>query len=635
MGRYDPDDFEQQQQPPPENEVSPEADLGRQVFGALGVELGDDDRDGRPGDDDMPPDFGWGPEPGETETWAGVERRRLLSDWVRKGDPRGLSEDGRWDPERGHLLEFHEGEGGEESGFGGGRGPQNFDGLFDMDSMHDPEMRHALNYGVGPLGTARGRYGRSNPGYGPQPGHPTLPPQPAMPLGGPALPREAVRELGRRFRAAEARAISIEKRASGGVAALMPSVSAQRWASDSARIARVFDPHTRVNDVDRAMQFFGSHPDAVKALRKVVTHSSRNARRQLGDHARDVLERVELYQTRPSGAASSKKPTIAYGHDDEDEALGSPLASRRRVGRRMRRGQFERPGRQGPRAVRVLEVPVFSRAAWSVSRPDSASGSSDDAEDDPPEVGGKGLAYYVSGNERFLAARMGMSSKRQRDRAELDAISFFKRRFGLDFSTQSGGAKRDPKTGIIRHASLPAVLEPYTVSAELDSRVRVAEGHLASGNDPEPDPLGNGVRRYAKDGDADRTSVSEAGWMVRPTAKEGVQLGVKARGQQSKLVLPHGGTLSTGFWILERPDAPPALMRFQSAGPPQVSKSAIGEKNTPDRGVRHEITSRWDVYDMAHDAGARPGKGALGFLWWWWWCAANVTTQVPAEPSAW
>lgn len=285
--------------------MRPEEDLGRQVFGALGVEVEGGRGAGGGGDEDqLPPDFGWGPEPrGPTETWAGVERRRLLSDWVRKGDPRSLGPRD-WDPEEGYLLEFYkggEGDDGEdgdgiegETGFGGSRGAQNLDGLFDMDSMHEPEMRHALSYGSGPLGTAGGRYHDDfgdvkNPGYGPQPGpqhqnQPEPPDQIQDPLGWPHLPREAVRELARRFRAAEARAISIEKRASGGVAALMPSASAHRWSSNATRIARVFDPGMRINDADRAMQFYTSHPDALDALRKLVTVSSQTGRRQFGTH---------------------------------------------------------------------------------------------------------------------------------------------------------------------------------------------------------------------------------------------------------------------------------------------------------------------------------------------------------------
>jgi hypothetical protein len=89
--------------------------------------------------------------------------------------------------------------------------------------------------------------------------------------------------------------------------------------------------------------------------------------------------------------------------------------------------------------------------------------------------------------------------------------------------------------------------------------------------------------------------------MVRNKSKGPVAF---AATQTSTLSLPRGGMLATGFWVLERPEAPPVLLRFQSARVPTVTARKL-----PGGGIRHEIRSRWDLYDMAQDSGMRPTRG--------------------------
>ena len=97
----------------------------------------------------------------------------------------------------------------------------------------------------------------------------------------------------------------------------------------------------------------------------------------------------------------------------------------------------------------------------------------------------------------------------------------------------------------------------------------------------------------------DDASVMEVGWMVRPTAEAGLEL---PKRQASRL--PRGGVLNTGFWMIHRPNAAPALLRFQSSKVPEVSfEKAKGG------GFRHISTNFYTVTDMAHDAAARPYKG--------------------------
>lgn len=561
-----------------EPEERPESELGREMLGLLGFET-EGGPEVREDDFFAAPDDEW-------ERQSGHEKRRGLSDWVKKHDPRARDED-VYDPDEGHLIDLGEEDDEDGSGaFNPGRMSQNLDGPFDMDDINQDEMRRAMEL------QAQSRLGGA--------------------IREPALPPKAVRKLVRRFRAAQARAIDGEARAAKGLmganrSLLTPSVSAKRWASDRARIARVFDPHTRVNDMERALGFFATHSDDLQLLKRTAQEAGLAARAQFGDYAGDIVRRVGQQLQRQNKAKSSTKGRKIKRKPTAE--LGAAVASRRQVGRSMRRMPPAPAAGRSKGGYSALDVPVFSRASWTIGHASGGSSGEDDEEDEEAALSGAAVAkspdYHLLGNARFLAARLGLKSASSQRSAERDAIRFFKRRFGLDFTPESG-AKRNASTGVIAHASLPAAMKPYTVSGELDSRVTVAEGHLASANDPCPDPVGNGVRLYAKDGDAGRTSVAEAGWLVHPTTREGLKI---QRDNGTQLLLPRGSILATGFWILHRPAAPPALLRFQSSGPPQVIGQKLKDKASKDHGVSHETTSRWDVYDMAHDAGTRPGKG--------------------------
>ena len=256
---------------------------------------------------------------------------------------------------------------------------------------------------------------------------------------------------------------------------------------------------------------------------------------------------------------------------------------------------------------------MFSRAQWSIQTKE------------PPDdeltlnvnnsIPSSKYSYFQTGNVDFLSMRMGIDTPADLKKAESDAMKFFSARFGLDFSEKSG-AKRTNNS--IHHATLPLILQPYTVSPHTNSYVSMAEGNLASayyGDGSEiRDKINNGCRLYKGDKQAHLTTVHEAGWMVRNPEKD-VLLPFNSKGKpvaksnNSKHVLPKGGTLFTGFWILERPDAPPSLLRFQSCGVPKVETTNIVNKKKTLLAVEHNIISHWDIYDMAQDIQRRPYKG--------------------------
>lgn len=622
-------------------------DFGRRLLGGLGVLTTQPGReDGMGGVDpdlyyeQVAPDDTW-------EGQSGHERRRLLSDWVSKDDPRrfGDEDEQSFDPDEGYLLDL-----GDDDGGGGGGGikhrqkggfvdAQNLDGLIDLDGMGDPEMQEALAY------TSRGM-----------------------------VPRTAARGLCRRFDKAQKRAMRHESKTFDDrtvfLQTLRVATTLKAGHARNARIASLFSPSVRIRDLERAIVFFRENTDAMSELDHAIKTAPHSERQHYADFLQDLWDRIhtstDRIQSHRDSSASSSSPTPRIG-DRLQPRVGH--ATNRRRHRRHERDNAvawrHRP--RGAGTVPVLELPVLSRAWWSIG-PKRIGGSDNggddgghardslspsgsgvyaqeeenaDADNDDAWIWGKPNqttatantrsetsgsnkhrpGYFEPGNTLFLGARLGMRTEGAQRRAEADAILFFYRRFGLNFGPKSG-AKRDQSTGRISHAKLPLILEPYTVSARLVPRIELAEGHLSSATHPPggtADPLGNGLRRYLRDGESEQTSVAEAGWLVRNTSNKPVPIPNSNNNNSTGVqwMLPKGGILATGFWLLERPDAPPALLRFQSSRPPLVRKRALTAPNTRTKqtiGVCHEILSQWDVYDMAHNAAHRPtmaiGKAA-------------------------
>lgn len=597
-------------------EGRPETEFGRQFLETLGI------RTTRGGQDDprrREEAVFYGQEPPEDvwERQSGHQRRELLSDWVRKDDPRRFRE-GSWDPREGYLFDVDGGDDDDGGGIlGGGPGAMNLDGFLGLSDMNDPEMRQALAY------------------------------QAQSPVG----------ELKRRFDAAQRRALEHEAAEESfppsGEDWAMPTETARKLTRDPHRVLRVFDPDIRIRDTQRALQFYRSQPDAIAVLSKAVDTAASFHRGQYGDFLSDILRRIKRTQERthsapPQAQTPRRKHSAKEFPPLQPNRVGHVTNGKNPAWSRAPRNYAHAP----PRTFSPLDVPVFSRAWWTVSSgsPSSAphapsmvfaAAYDEDGEEPYQQLPAKQSvhterpkkagppSYFERGNVHFLVARLGLVSGKARKRAEQDAVQFFVRRFGLDFTPKSG-AKQDPQTLAIHHATLPLILEPYTVSGTLHSQVELSEGNLgstttASDTDSEASPsagkdvLGNGLRDYRKEGSGMRTSVAEAGWIVRNNSKRAVALPVKqSKGRVAKkgIMLPRGGLLATGFWVLERPDAPPVLLRFQSARPPQVTARRLavpggGRKKTEPRaaGIRHEIVSRWDVYDMAHDSSVRPHKG--------------------------
>jgi len=601
--------------------------------------------------------YGTGPPDDAWQRQSGYQQRVLLPDWVRKNDPRAF-ENRPWDPDQGYLVDPSKGDdhGGHPDDnradrLLGGLGPrsQNLDGVFRLNDINDPEMRQALAYKAA--------------------------------MGGDKLPPQVVVSLCRRFNQAEDRAIQHETRLFRQQSRyLVPSYAARRLSRNAnRRVLRVFDVSTRVRDTARAMSFFASQPNAIDGLTKTIRTAETNRRKQYGDFLCDILARVKAGKAgskakpSPTGLADPLRARIPALDPQIGQSFREGIAS-------ISASLGTPPPRPGPRepwfgfrsrgeapsvsaaasatdagGFPALDIPVFSRAWWIISSNKQdlsrgfhasqavgvADGGDDDDDDDddimdeyesildPDQVAAKttqqetpaSSSYFERGNQDFLASRMGLHKNKQQKQAERDAIQFFHRRFGLDFTADSG-AKRDPKTMAIHHANLPLVLEPYTVSTDGDrtSVIQLAEGHLGSASGPPngSDPLGNGLRVYVREESghtptAARTSVSEAGWMVRNNSKDDIALTSVKRMQMSAksgrqavptLVMPRGGMLATGFWVLERPDATPVLLRFQSARVPAVTARKLPNGN----GIRHVITSRWDIYDMAHDSANRPNR---------------------------
>lgn len=557
----------------------------------------DDEEDGEY--DDGPPHFGNGPRPRPdrpSEVVRGVQRRELLSDVVLPWDPR-FQKRQEWDPSHDGFVYTGRGEEEREDeetgGFDRNRIARtletNLDGLFGTNTMTDPEMRRALR------ATTQATRGGEAVRFSTR--------------GGDAvrLPQDVALKLTRRFLDAERRALDHEEMqvAAGDLDAAVPSPtrSARGTASDPRRIARVFDHETRANDMAHATRFFAESAGAYRALRDSVATANATGRRQYGDYARDLLARVQARidhahgdededahgdgrghregrggEHREGGAAAIVGARV--GHAAPHEAMGA--LRRFREARGGAAADAEGGAGGAPDSVHPGDVPVFSRAAWSIP---------------PPPAGAQ---YYARGNAHFLSARLRIAGDRLLRETERDAVRFFAQRFGVDFA----GARTDPETGARRHPSLPAVLEPYTAAA---GRLQYAEGHLSSPERPRnpaaADPLGNGLLAY---GARDEGGVAEVGWMLRPTSREGLPLrrqgDAKDEVRLAEVRLPKGAMLSTGFWVVDRPGAPPALLRFQSSSPPRVRSLGAAQGGV-------EVTSRYDVYDMGHNAALWPAKG--------------------------
>lgn len=621
----------------------PETEFGRQFFQTLGIQTtGGDPRDEQETQvfyGHEPPDDAW-------ERQSGHQRRVLLSDWVRGDDPRRF--DGHWDPEEGYLFDYAPDEG--ENGTGGlGLDAQNLDGLLGLNDINDPEMRQALAYKA-----------QSE-----------------------VLEPKEVEGLTKRFLDAQSRAMRHEDTEIRKALQFpkkdwsMPTAAARKLNRDRRRVLRVFDPDTRLRDAGRAVVFYQNHPECSASMIKAIGVTFETSRKQYGDYLADLLYRIKLAETTPDVRAKlTARPR--QQHYKEVPQL------RRHVGRVIDDNNSSPPiiahtlrhhSNSSKRRISSLDTPVLSRAKWtitSVSPPTNnavgdRSGSSywrdDDGngEDDDENEGGyqqlggvdinhnknnnsnnnddtddKTTVYFERGNTHFLAARLGLVSRKAQTKARQDALKFFEHRFGLDFSPKSG-AKQDSSTLAIHHATLPLVLEPYTVSPRLRTQIEFAEGNLgspttavasagasvvtapASSSSSSPDRLVNGFRNYEEEGTMTRTSVSEAGWIVRNNSKKAVELPVRTK---TPVRLPRGGVLVTGFWVLERPDAPSAILRFQSARPPQVISQRLALSPARQQrasqaprtksnitGVRYQVVSRWDLYDMAHDCTRRPTKG--------------------------
>jgi hypothetical protein len=533
-----------------------EVDLGEEQFL-------DDFFDALEDEKSTPPDFGWGPEPrhdSPIDQARGVEQRELLSDFVRRGDPRSKEERSRWTPDRSFLLRPR----GDND-----RAPDNgvslytlldmnIHGLTHMQSMNDEEMRLAMQ-------TSRAQI------------HPKDIAMQTSPTD--ILPEEIAEKLLMRFVMARGEAQRVESRILADSdlpipPSRMPTHAASKVASQPpGRIHAIFDKQIRANDTERAMAFYRSDPHHLAALLRSAREADANERSQYGNHVRDLIARME------DRLNNSDQP--------------APISVS-----------------QSWHPAHPLNIPVFSHAKWVISGapldspdlPGSHSAAATEKKRAP--------AYYRRGNDQFMAAHMKMRSAESRVSAEQDAIRFFRNRFGLDFSKESG-ATIDPKTGTIAHANLPLVFEPYTVCQNLSSRLQAVEGHLgaasvAPSSRHHADMIGNGYHRFGAGADAEGTSIAEAGWMVRPTSPKGVVLGSAG----SRATLPRGGILATGFWIVDRPNAAPALLRFQSARVPVVQiKKLPGANGGGGGGVQHVSTNFYHVADMTHDGGARPYKG--------------------------
>mgnify|MGYP005849785097 CR=1 FL=1 len=578
----------------------------------------DEDEDEEYEDLGGPPYFGNEPRPTEPgEVVRGVQRRDLLSDVVLPWDPRFETRQG-WDPNEDGFVyngrDEEEEEDRKSAGFDTNRIARtletNLDGLFGTNSMTDPEMRRTMR--------ETGRASRAGEAA--------------------RLPQDVALKLTRRFLESERRALDHEDMlvAAGDLDSAVPppTRSARGTASDPRRIARVFDQDMRFHDMQHAMRFFAGNAEAHRALRDAITTANETGRRQYGDYARDLLARVQAHidrgyarglleddddhddgegdDTRPKSLEQKTAPPLA----DPRVGLAGTMRASARIGhsaphetmgaiRRLRESEFgATSAAKGP--VHPGEIPVFSRAAWKASS--------------MPAGAQQEHYYYERGNTHFLGARLGMRTERSQAVAERDAVRFFAHRFGVDFT----GARVDPHTGAMTHPSLPAVLEPYTAAS---GRLQYVEGHLSTPGLPLPggggggatstDPLGNGLvtipagnaAKSQQSGD-DAHGVDEVGWMMRPTSREGIA--VLRQGGKGEIRLPPGAMVSTGFWVLNRPGAPPALLRFQSSSPPRVRTVGGGREGDT------EITSRYDVYDASHGSDSWPAKGvgrAISTLW--------------------
>jgi len=213
-----------------------------------------------------------------------------------------------------------------------------------------------------------------------------------------------------------------------------------------------------------------------------------------------------------------------------------------------------------------LIIPVFSSVQWRYRLAFAKKSHA-----------AKPVRYQIDrpGVAEFLSTQLGMKSVAQQKSVELDAMAFFKQHFDINFSAKTSHPPR-------------ATMRPYINKSSFIPVVLEAEGHLGSwfASSAKPsvpsikdDAIGNG--RIAYWDTMGRTSVSEVGWVARA----------------------NGATYITGFWMIRRPGAAPALLRFQSASPTHTR----AEKNAA--GIRHVTTIDTDVYDILHDAQTRPRQG--------------------------
>ena len=327
---------------------------------------------------------------------------------------------------------------------------------------------------------------------------------------------------------------------------------------DNYHILNTFDISARLRDGQRGLKFLQSRPGIMDSLSKVSQKAFNHKRGQYGFYVKDIFDRLQSIENVPS---ASREPL-----NNNQLAV---IKNHNRNRRNLDLSSFQRTS---------LELPVYSSVEWRFK-----------------SLKGSGLYKNEQKNiDKLLSEKLGLKNASDQAAAKLDAIHFFRDRFGVDTNNFDEMTRED------------VTLIPYSVTKHVQSRVTQAEGHLGSwfvskklGN------LGNGRVFYQnketenKDGSRIRTSpgnVTEIGWMLRTSNPKGLRL-------SKNRILSKGDQLVSGYWIIERPGAIPALMHFQSAEPSQTTANRLTSG-----AVAKYTTMNLDIYDMLHDIEKDPTR---------------------------
>ncbi len=389
---------------------------------------------------------------------------------------------------------------------------------------------------------------------------------------------------------------------------------------EALRLLKTFDVDTRLRDTARGILFVRRHPSTTKALKsaKQTASSHGSGRRHYAVYVGDILRRssskASQLQIGMVGREAKRDAWVKSTVDPKNVLL------RPRVGRPTTTNTLHKAAAAKTRttSIDLRTLPVFSSVHWSLTLPAAANKT--------PKL------YRIGSTDVLLAKLLGLHTKVERRAVLDDATNFFARRFGVDMrgQQQQKHAKHattttNSKSGRLVNERVGAVMVAYrtttttTTKAYGPAAVHTAEGHLASDHhgpdgantvrpaNPGGDILGNGRVTYTNP--SATTRVTEFGWMLRPTESKGLVL-TDALADGSIVLMPRGEMLVTGFWVVQRPHAPPALLRFQSAGPSYTqAERLVGGGRGGSGTIQHVTTIDMDVYDMLHDAGRRPGQG--------------------------